>query len=147
MLAVAARHRHKKEAQPWAQRDVEYAEFVPLPPETNVPRPAEPGGQPWLPLDDNEAADDDVAVWNEYEDECGEDDDAMSDCHEYEPDSLESAATAAGASVTSSLDDDDDKLRLLFSRRGGEGPQAVPVYAGPALLLEELDSDDDGDSP
>lgn len=144
--------------QAWVEGGAEYAKFEPLPPETNVPRPAESFGQPWHPLDGCEPAEDDVASWNgedawEREEDGAEDDaeDAISDILEYEPDSLDTVATAT-VSLSSSYDDATDvTLRSLFTRKSSSlshtfAPhQAVPVYAGPSLLLEDDSFDDSFD--
>ena len=134
----------------WVESGAEYAKFEPLPPETNVPRPAESCGQPWQPQGWCDLPQDDVASWNgddtwgvHVDDDADDVDvDAISDNLEYEPESLDTVATAA--SLSSSFDDATDvTLRSLFTRKSSSlshsfAPhQAVPVYAGPSLLLED----------
>lgn len=182
-----------KEAPPPVGRDADgthvHAKFEPLPPETNVPRPAESSGQAWHGLsasvrrDDvmfrwqNDAADDvdmdDVGelgtaralddmgyVGVDDDDEGTDQGDRMSDCQEYEVDeSLEPALdfdaptelTETDADSLGSSYDDTSFMASMFGTRtrasreskDWSAAQGVPVYSGPQLFLDALDSDDE----
>lgn len=118
-----------------------HAQFVPLPPETNAPKPAEAAGQQaWHALQPEAAADDDVAAaaWDEEptvweEDEYEEDEVSEPD---FEVDSLEPSTVAVDESLSSSLDEP-----LVFHGRTfrPKKSSAVAVYSGPRLCYEDDD--------
>lgn len=123
-----------------------HAKFEPLPPEKNVPRPAEQPGQAWQGLHGTAAKDDDVALfraddeedmWAAEQDdelEAQEDADDVSE-PDFEPDSLD---LSAADSVSSSMD---EAPFLLLGRKALGNKQAVPVYSGPQLCCEDDDFD------
>lgn len=122
-----------------------HAKFEPLPPEKNVPRPAEQPGQAWQGLQGTAARDDDVAafraedeeedIWAAEQDddvELQEDRDDVSE-PDFEPESLEFSSTE---SVSSSMD---EAPSFLLGRKSLGNRQPVPVYAGPQLCCEDDD--------
>ena len=126
-----------------------HAGFVPLPPETNVPRPAEAEGQQaWQAYAESGAVkDDDVAEfkadWDEW-DEMQEDGDASEP--DFEPESLDPCIVSASPGIEDSLGSSvEDVPSFFLSRRrpsqGGTTAQGVPVYTGPQLCCEDEDFD------
>lgn len=158
-----------------------YAGFSPLPPETNVPRPAESASQAWHGLDASmqradwysEFVDEDDEGREEQPDDLMDMDkhgddldfgDRMSDCLEYEPESLDpkdfehadafalddtlETLTAGDTDIDSSLGSsyDDGFMTSMFSSksRGDWGAaHGMPVYSGPQLFQDAIDSDED----
>lgn len=137
-----------------------HARFDPLPPETNVPRPAEvPHQQGWQALSGSGVVrDDDVAEFNrewdgsawedEQQDELGElgeldEREELGELDEasepdFEPESLDLSLGEVEPSLSSSVDDD-RVLQTFFKRHRA---QSTPVYSGPQLCCEDDDFDD-----
>lgn len=128
----------------------------------NAPLPTESAGQAWGPVEDGDGGEcrmDNVALANfddweaasEYsrEEMDGEhpDDDVLSDCRDYEPESLDMDAPGVDDSdVSSSLDEGVDAAFTRFGTRRStkiaQGLQGVPVYSGPQLICEDPDDPD-----
>lgn len=170
----------KKQSQPQPPREPRptepgttstHARFVPLPPEINVPRPAEVGDQqPWralaadggrhgrddgsFPWNHEDPADIDTATWMAEDESADADAVAGDDVSEpdFEPESLDPLA-AAGAEEDASCElsggssyEDNFMASFFASRRGrrgggGGGGCGQPVYSGPQLCCEEDDFD------
>lgn len=118
-----------------------HAKFVPLPPERNIPQPAEEPGQAWQGLDPATTRDDDVVAWDAWgedeEDPAGSEDEEASE-PDFEPESLE-----LDESLGSSVEDIDVHAMFGMRARGGRSiEQSVAVYSGPQLCFEDEDFDD-----
>lgn len=114
-----------------------HVKFEPLPPEKNVPKPAEAPAQAWSAFDETAGTrDDDVALW-EDEETRSEASDQTSE-PDFEPESLESTVEE---SLGSSVDDAD--MATLFGRKRSKpfASPAVAVYSGPQLWYEDEDFD------
>lgn len=115
-----------------------HAKFEPLPPEKNVPRPAEEPGQSWSGLDSATVKEDDVVEWDAWGDEeqLLSEDEEMSE-PDFEPESLD-----LEESLGSSLDDPD--VHAIFGKRArAKGfSQPTAVYSGPELCCEDEDFDE-----
>jgi len=130
-----------------------HAKFVPLPAETNVPKPAEAGGQAWQALTGSGVVrDDDVAEFKpEWDDDCTmwDDDEAREDMPDdvsepdFEPESLDMDPGTADLDMSSSLEED-RSVASFFARRTKfcAKHEAAPVYSGPLLRLEDDDFND-----
>lgn len=142
--------RHREPKRPKEPKPTEaattsvHAKFQPLPPETNVPRPAEQPGQPWHALQGTSAKDDDLAdadfddqQWDDEDEEVqvGEEDELSEP--DYEPDSL--SMVGETESVSSSLDESPFYALLASRRRKPAAEKAV--YSGPQLCYEDDDFD------
>ncbi len=151
-----------------------HARFEPLPPETNAPRPAETSSQAWHGLDASVRRDDSMFHWNDEDDDVVPDDvipddedgledmedtcgDRMSDCQDYEPESLEpfeanTELTETDMDALDTMDSlgssyDDAFIMPVFSTRSRGAKEwgtahGMPVYSGPQLYVE-MESDED----
>jgi len=133
-----------------------HARFVPLPPETNVPRPAETPTQAWQALGGSGVVrDDDFAEWQDDQpdddQQAGWDEDAQDELDElsepdFEPESLDPLVDGGmmelESSLSSSVGDDDRAVHAFFRRHRACAPQSTPVYSGPQLCCEDDDFDD-----
>lgn len=115
-----------------------HARFEPLPPEKNVPRPAEEPGQAWQGLDSSTVKDDDVMEWDAW----GEEDQQLSEDEELSEPDFEPESLDLEESLASSLDDPD--VHAIFGKRARAKGLAQPaaVYSGPQLCCEDEDFDD-----
>lgn len=123
-----------------------HAGFVPLPPETNVPKPAEADGQAWQAYaESGEVKDDDVAVfkadWDLEWEETNED--AEGSEPDFEPESLDPCISTSPGIEDSLGSSVDDTPFFLTRRRSSHAAaaQGVPVYTGPQLCCEDEDFD------
>lgn len=95
-------------------------------------------------MGDDEALDEALDMGDEVLDE-EEDADVLSDCRDYEPESLDIESDDESSSLVSSLDMQDDGLEgppLKFGAKRGRvahGLQGIPVYSGPQLICEDAD--------
>lgn len=146
------KHKKQLEVQPSeACTTSVHAAFVPLPPETNVPRPAETGGRATWQVLDGTLVDDNADGWDAeagpptWEDDRVDEDDLVAgdDASEpdFEPDSLDPDVES---SLSSSVDE--ISVHAFLSGRRCTKPhahQATPVYSGPQLCCEDDGFDDD----
>lgn len=153
--AAAAKHRPPKKKQQPPQPAAEpegtepgtthiHAGFVPLPPETNVPKASEPEGQAWQAYAESGAVkDDDVAEfkadWEEWDGDDEMAEEAEGSEPDFEPESLDPISASPG--IEDSLGSSVEDVPFFLSRRKsyGAAAQGVPVYTGPQLCCEDED--------